>query len=62
MKKRPKKDRPSNVVIYVLLSIAGLVAIFIFAQILQSLSWGPFRQDTPSDEDIVMLLFHFPTE
>lgn len=37
MDRRPKKNRPSNVITYVLVSIAALFGLFIMGQVLQSL-------------------------
>jgi hypothetical protein len=37
MDHRPKKSRPSNVVVYVVLSLIGLIGIFLLGQVLQSI-------------------------
>lgn len=36
MDRRPKKNRPSNVITYVLVSIAALFGLFILGKVLQS--------------------------
>lgn len=37
MDRRPNKSRPSNVLIYVVLGIVGLIGLFLLGQVFQSM-------------------------
>lgn len=41
---RPKKNRPSNVVAYIFISLIGIVGLFLLGAFLESQDWGIFRQ------------------
>lgn len=44
MDRRPQKSRPSNVLIYVVLSIAGLIGLFLLGKVFQSMDTENINQ------------------
>lgn len=45
---RPRKNRPSNVLIYVVVGLVGIVVLFILGSFLESRNWGIFQQGAES--------------
>ena len=45
---RPRKNRPSNVLVYVVVGLVGIVVLFILGSFLESRNWGIFQQGAES--------------
>lgn len=52
MNRRPKKSRPSNVIINVFLSLVALIGLFVLGQLFQS--WGQESTDQSDRQSFIL--------